>query len=225
MDFTEMEAIGIYDWLIDGGDVKVRDPLDAHVLASILAIAAAEAKLSGLSISEGTGMDVATLATVLNEVFPHTLSLLESAGDCPELSIPEDERCLRELLLRSTTKRTPFQLHLAVLIARRSTRPNHLWQDLGLGNRRQLSELMHRHFEPLARRNVNDMKWKKFFYRMICRDEGFRLCSAPSCAECDDFSVCFGDESGESFLARNRRAADLHSITPMAPGELQFRPV
>jgi len=69
------------------------------------------------------------------------------------------------------------------------------------------------------------MKWKKFFYRMICRDEGFRLCSAPSCAECDDFSVCFGDESGESFLARNRRASDLHSITPMAPGELQFLPV
>jgi nitrogen fixation protein NifQ len=34
------------------------------------------------------------------------------------------------------------------------------------------------------------------------------LCSAPSCAECDDFDVCFGDESGESLLARTRREAD-----------------
>jgi nitrogen fixation protein NifQ len=53
------------------------------------------------------------------------------------------------------------------------------------------------------------MKWKKFLYRMICRDEGFRLCSAPSCSECDDFAVCFGEESGESLLARTRREADL----------------
>ena len=51
------------------------------------------------------------------------------------------------------------------------------------------------------------MKWKKFFYRMICRDEGYRLCTAPSCAECDDFQVCFGDESGESLMARTRLGA------------------
>jgi nitrogen fixation protein NifQ len=49
------------------------------------------------------------------------------------------------------------------------------------------------------------MKWKKFFYRMICRDESFRFCSAPSCEDCDDFAVCFGDESGESLLACIRR--------------------
>ena len=35
---------------------------------------------------------------------------------------------------------------------------------------------MLRHFAELARRNNPDMKWKKFFYRMICRDEGFSMC-------------------------------------------------
>ena len=110
-------------------------------------------------------------------------------------------------------------------------RPNHLWQDLGLRNRGELSALMRRHFEPLADRNVNDMKWKKFLYRMICRDEGFRLCTAPSCAECDDFAVCFGDESGESLLARNRRQSDLasadvtaHSL-PMRHYEMRQMPI
>ena len=65
-----------------------------------------------------------------------------------------------------------------------------------------------RHFAPLAMLNHRDMKWKKFFYRIICRDEGFRLCTAPSCSECDAFAVCVGDESGESLLARIRRDAE-----------------
>jgi nitrogen fixation protein NifQ len=66
---------------------------------------------------------------------------------------------------------------------------------------------MRLHFAPLALRNSRDMKWKKFLYRMICRDEGYRLCTTPICSECDDFAMCFGDESGESLLARNRRSA------------------
>ena len=52
------------------------------------------------------------------------------------------------------------------------------------------------------------MKWKKFLYRMICRDTGYSLCTAPSCSECDDFEICFGEESGESFLARARRRVE-----------------
>jgi nitrogen fixation protein NifQ len=94
------------------------------------------------------------------------------------------------------------------MIARRAQRPNHLWQDLGLRDRGELSLLMNRHFKPLALRNNQDMKWKKFLYRMICADASFTLCTAPSCRECDDFDVCFGDESGESLLARIRRAAE-----------------
>ena len=53
------------------------------------------------------------------------------------------------------------------------------------------------------------MKWKKFFYRTICRDEGYTLCAAPSCAECEDFDNCFGEEGGESLLARARKQAEL----------------
>jgi len=51
-------------------------------------------------------------------------------------------------------------------------------------------------------KNSADMKWKKFFYRMMCTSEGFRLCSAPVCSECDDFDACFGAEDGEALLAR-----------------------
>jgi len=87
-------------------------------------------------------------------------------------------------------------------IDRRAAEDDHItvyWLSLG-----ELSRLMLQHFTLLAKRNTEDMKWKKFFYRMICRDEGFRICTAPSCSECNDFNVCFGDESGESLLARTR---------------------
>jgi nitrogen fixation protein NifQ len=200
-----MQAGAAYEWLMDRAAGTVCDRFDAHVLASVYSLAIAETQTSGISLSEGTGARTNGLRAMIRDVFPPALPLLDAFVVCNELFIPEDERSLRELLTRFSTLRTPFQQHLAALIARRAMRPNHLWQDLGLRNRGELSELMRRHFDPLAKRNVNDMKWKKFLYRMICREEGFRLCTAPSCAECNDFAVCFGDESGESFLARNRR--------------------
>ena len=119
-----------------------------------------------------------------------------------EPTVNEDEKCLRELLWRFRTVSSPINSLLTFLVARRATRPNHLWQDLGLANRGELSRLMLRHFAALARRNDQDMKWKKFFYRMICRDDGFNMCVAPCCSECGDFNACFGSESGESLLAR-----------------------
>ncbi len=208
-----MDANAIYDWLMDTPESPLPERFDAHVLASVLALAIAETRAKGLPLPEATGLTNAALSALMSDVFPHGLSLIEQGQDTPEDNLPEDERCLRELLLHSTTCRTQFQFRLAAVIARRSMWPNHLWQDLGLRNRTELSALMKRHFEPLARRNSGNMKWKKFFYRMICRDEGFRLCSAPSCAECDDFQVCFDDESGESLLARNRRSAELVTIS------------
>jgi nitrogen fixation protein NifQ len=203
-----MEAGVAYDWLMDRADGAVCDRFDAHALASIYSLAIAEMQMRGTSLSEGTGIRATALRAMMSAVFPHALPLPGGFGGCGELFVPQDERSLRELLTRFATHRTPFEFHLAALIARRAMRPNHLWQDLGLRNRAELGALMRRHFARLADRNVNDMKWKKFLYRMICRDEGFRLCTAPSCAECGDFAVCFGDESGESLLARNRRESE-----------------
>src|ERR1039458_4171287 len=120
-----MEQTLTYAWLMNGGDGTFQDPFDTHVLASVLALAIAETKTGGLSLSDCTGLTGAALTALMNAMFPHALSLLERSGVCQEVFISEDERCLRELLARSTTNRTPFQLHLAALVARRSMRPNH----------------------------------------------------------------------------------------------------
>jgi nitrogen fixation protein NifQ len=192
------------------------DAFDGHVLACIFAVAAAETG-PGRSLVDALGISGKALRLCCEEYFPGALRALEPIGLDGEPEVNEDEKCLRELLRRSRSSAGPFSSLLAALVARRCTRPNHLWQDLGLQNRSELSMLMMRHFTPLAMRNDQDMKWKKFFYRMICRDEGFSLCSAPSCSECSDFENCFGDESGESLLARTRFLAETQGLISIAP--------
>ncbi|TDV15728.1 nitrogen fixation protein NifQ [Paraburkholderia caballeronis] len=71
---------------------------------------------------------------------------------------------------------------------------NHLWQDLRLPSRRELSALLGYWFPRLAAKNVHDMKWKKFFYKQLCEREGLFVCKAPSCGVCADYARCFGPE-------------------------------
>lgn len=71
---------------------------------------------------------------------------------------------------------------------------DHLWQDLGLWSRNDLTALIRSAFAPLADKNTQDMKWKKFFYKQLCVREGVYACRAPSCQVCVDYSNCFGPE-------------------------------
>lgn len=71
---------------------------------------------------------------------------------------------------------------------------DHLWQDLGLPSRRELSQLIALNFPELAALNVGDMKWKKFLYRELCQREGIFVCASPSCEACSDHAHCFGPE-------------------------------
>ncbi len=183
------------------------DEFDAHVVASMLAISSAEASAFAQPQTAAAGLPAAQFGALVAEFFPKAAAWrLFSHSSGVERSA--DEACLLDLLERCTTSRTAFEALLAAMIARRAQQPNHLWQDLGLNNRGELSQLMTRHFKPLAVRNTGDMKWKRFFYRLICADASYTLCTAPSCSECDDFEQCFGEETGESLLARVRRAAE-----------------
>ena len=174
------------------------DLFDLHVAAAIVALAASDAQTEGGSLAERCGLDASELAELATMLFPGWQP--PGAGD--EIALAPQEQALRDILWMHAARGSRFEGLLARMIARRSLRPNHLWQDLGLANRGELSLLMERHFPGLARRNSADMKWKKFFYRMMCSSEQFRMCAAPVCSECDDFDNCFGSEDGEALLAR-----------------------
>ena len=178
---------------------------DRHVFASILAVAA----LQGEEVGEGAGLAAGDLAALLAQEFPAARDV--AASWSRPSGKPEDDEIgmVRDLLLANRSTDCEISRWLAFMIARRALEPNHLWEDLGLRDRSELTRLMSRHFAPLADRNTKNMRWKRFFYRMMCEDDGFVMCSTPVCSQCNDFNLCFGEESGESRLANQRRAATL----------------
>ena len=102
---------------------------------------------------------------------------------------------LLNLLLSHQTTTAPDSRWLAHAIATASMADNHLWQDLGLPGRVELNTLMQTRFTAFKDKNSGDMKWKKFFYRQLCEAAGVLICKSPSCANCCDYSHCFGAET------------------------------
>jgi nitrogen fixation protein NifQ len=176
---------------------------DAHVLASIISVASMEEG----GISQRTGLPPAELASLLSQWFPRSrLSIVSPVNTAP----PEDDELVmvRDLLLARRSTDGETGRWLAYMIARCAVEPSHLWEDLGLRNRAELSRLLERHFAPLAILNTRNMRWKRFFYRVLCEDEGSVMCMTPVCTDCCDFESCFGAEDGESRLAYRRREAE-----------------
>lgn len=196
----------IYRWLIAESSGAPCEGFDKHIVCCALSVALIEVQ-AGRALVEALGLDPSELMELARTSVPQACELIARLEPSTQLTRAADEAALQELLFRGASERSRFQYLLSCIVARRALRPNHLWQDLGLRNRRELSWLMQRHFEPVAARNRTDMKWKKFLYRLICRDEGFGICSAPSCEACDDVTLCFGEESGESLLSQSRQTS------------------
>ncbi len=176
---------------------------DRHALACVLSIARDEDLSGRATIAEATGLGPKELMRLVARNFPAVP--FDSFGIDPDEAEPErgeEEEILFELLLQHRNPGIAASLHFARIVARRAMRDDHLWQDLGLFERAELTRLLNRHFPMLAAGNTGNMKWKKYFYRRLCEAEGFSLCTAPSCRECGDFNACFGEETGESRLAR-----------------------
>lgn len=195
------DALDIYHTLMDAAATP---DFDTHLYACILALSALDAQAEGMTWAEAAGYED---MDVLEAMFP-TEAWHLADGLRGELRRSAEESNLVDLLWRGATRHDRYEAVLTQMVGRRAQRPNHLWQDLGLQNRGELTKLMQTHYTALASRNIHDMKWKKFFYRTMCSDADFTLCTAPSCKECADFSNCFGDESGLSLLAHARRKAE-----------------
>jgi nitrogen fixation protein NifQ len=71
---------------------------------------------------------------------------------------------------------------------------NHLWEDLALADRPELTRLMADLFPRLRALNSANMRWKKFFYKQLCERAEVFACRSPSCDLCSEYDVCFGPE-------------------------------
>ena len=182
-------------------DIRDDDDFDRHVLASVLAAAV----MDGGPIAERVGLPERDLDALLTQCFPSApVGAFALIGGC-DTTVDDETVMVRDLLLGQRSTDGEVGYWLAAMVARRAMEPNHLWEDLGLRERPELSRLLTRHFAPLATRNTGNMRWKRFFYRMLCEDDGFVMCTTPVCTQCNDFDLCFGEESGESRMADRRR--------------------
>lgn len=81
---------------------------------------------------------------------------------------------------------------LAHILAARAVRPGHLWVAMGLFERAELSAAIKRHLPALFAANHQGMRWKRFFYKQICEQQGGMLCKSPVCGDCSEYELCFG---------------------------------
>ncbi len=182
----------------ESASIAPRNRFMEHIFACLLALAIKESLASGGSVGETLGLCAADLDALIS-VYAPTMRLALAAQPS-RIVFDEEEEQLCALFNRYRRDDSLETRWLVSMLARRCMSPNHLWQDLGLSSRGDLNRLMSERFPLLAVRNAQNMKWKKFFYRCLCEMEGFSLCAAPTCAECCDYSACFGEEFGASRL-------------------------
>jgi len=106
----------------------------------------------------------------------------------------EREDLIRYLLARAAYPEREETRWIASILVAGCLGEDHLWQDLGLWSRQELSGLIAYNFPLIAAANQRDMKWKKFLYKQLCETEGVYVCRAPSCDVCVDYPRCFGSE-------------------------------
>ena len=179
----------------DAVGIESDEAFDRHALACITCVAACEAG----ELTERLGLSAEDLSGMLSSF---------SVGDkitgdsvAAESADPEEVELIRNILLAHLVPGNETGRWFAAMIARRALEPNHLWEDLGLRNRSELTRLMGRHFASLAARNDKNMRWKRFIYRLMCENDGFVMCATPVCTNCADYNSCFGAEEGISRLS------------------------
>lgn len=184
---TSITPQDIYDGLMA---VRQGDPIE-ETLAKILSSWALGASAMPLWLGLGEQRFNDMLARHFPRLPDNSLPGIGLAVD-PQRS--EEMKDLHRLLMQHRTHGGESQALMADIVVAGCLGNDHLWQDLGLWARTDLTRLMNENFASLAVRNDRDMKWKKFLYKQLCETEGIYTCRAPSCEVCADFAACFGPE-------------------------------
>jgi hypothetical protein len=156
----------------------VRHPLEMHGLGGGMCLAR-----KACTRQPEPFMDISTISQ------PRAWQAQRS--DLARAALDEEHADLMALLRTHASHPGILADHLAMAIAQACMGSRHLWEDLGLANRGQLQALMAEHFTALHQRNDQNMRWKKFFYRLLCEEAEVPICKSPHCSQCEDQTICF----------------------------------
>jgi nitrogen fixation protein NifQ len=157
------------------------------------------ARLIGARIEDGDvpllGLMRVELAALVRRHFPHASFDADAA---PRIAFATPHRAfvhdLHALLMwhDHTALAHHEDAHcLASIIAAASLRPDHLWRDLGLDGRDDVTAMLGRHYPELVARNLENLRWKKFLAQQVAHANGVAATCAPGCPGCEDFAFCY----------------------------------
>ena len=187
IDVLDAEKHAIYSRLMAVSTSLQNDDVLACMLTSVCVGEGGMPFRLGLSESEYENM--------MQAHFPGTELPISYFKPEDEVDNRFDEQTeLLDLLMQHRRYASDETAWMATIVVTGCMGGNHLWQDLGLWSRLDLTSLLKINFPVLAAKNDRDMKWKKFFYKQLCQQEGIYVCRSPSCEVCPDYADCFGPE-------------------------------
>lgn len=162
-----------------------------HILSCILS----SWQFGDGALPDWLGLGQAVFSQLIEFHFPGLeVEKFSSAGESLEEERFDEREELQQLFTTHYAGQSESEQWMASIVVNACQGQDHLWQDLGLWSRKDLTLLMQQNFPTLAARNDKDMKWKKFLYKQLCIAEGIYTCRAPSCQVCADYADCFGPE-------------------------------
>lgn len=99
-------------------------------------------------------------------------------------------RVLLEAYRAPDTPTTPW---VTGVLVHACLRPDHLWRDLGLSGREDLTFVLARHYPGLVMRNARNLRWKQFLAYSACEHAGLPPSAAPGCFQCEDHGACYAN--------------------------------
>ncbi|GHV04706.1 hypothetical protein AGMMS50229_06590 [Campylobacterota bacterium] len=168
----------IYDDLLNApADSRaLDDPLRA-ILASLIM-----GRICGEGVLPASlGLDAVELFELWNIYF-----VLPKPPVLPDqtVAVLHEWQYLTNLLIAYSADESISEKWLAKIVALGCVGNNHLWCDLGLANRNELTRLLTTAFPRFAHKNTTDTKWKKFIYHQYCITSDGN--AKPNCKACND---------------------------------------
>lgn len=179
----------MYDLIMEPFDrLQSQDP-NRRFLAQMLASQCVGEGALGPTL----GLEKPRFVELMDQYFQVSGLPLRSVSHNHDPRFDEREELI-ELMIGHRAMRDELETIIAEIVAAACMGSDHLWQDLGLWARSQLSAMLEHNFPGLAAKNDKNMKWKKFLYKQLCAAEGIYICRAPSCEVCAEYAACFAPE-------------------------------
>jgi nitrogen fixation protein NifQ len=178
------------------GGASAPGAFDARLFARLVAAREVRGELALLGLTAGQLASLAQRHFAAGAALPQGHSAGSTVVSVTDTALAAYANSMRAFLIAHAAPEVDGEdvRCLAAIVANACLRPDHLWRDLGLGGRDDVTAMLERYFPALVARNVEGLRWKKLLARELALATGATPGPAPGCPGCEDFGFCFPPE-------------------------------